>query len=482
MNSKEKGLLWLARGGMELSWLYAWATFSMNAMLHRPFPLPTAMGAFILAALLTWIAEGRGWRVIFILGSQVIGFIMATSMIIYDFTDKLYPFFNHKWLTTFFTQSRSPVEWIILGVLLFFAILFWISGVTLARRPDTYFKVCNRFDLGIAAFLGLFLLKFLILFKGGLHIQDAISELSVFPFFIFGLLAIWIANSGSSVQKDFLSGFRGIGLSMTFSVMVLGFGAALVLLFLPYLTMAAEVGYGALKTILGPLGPIVVSILRFLFGSRRPMMDKGSQSSGGDRLDFGDLPEGSWWTVLIGKIFGWSLAGMVGMVVIIFLGIGLWFLIRWLLSKSGVSRKKQENPFPFLVLLQRLWEALRLIHQWMIGKINGYKNGAQLFGAVMRWGRRSGLPRFVSETPLEYAFRLKNTFPLLNKEIQMIVDALNQEVYGEMILEKDELQTALVAWRKLRSPRYWPVRLKSWFFSDSNPEIFNKYPLVNFQP
>jgi hypothetical protein len=209
------------------------------------------------------------------------------------------------------------------------------------------------------------------------------------------------------------------------------------------------------------------------------MMDKGSQSSGGDKLDFGDLPEGSWWTVLIGKIFGWSLAGMLGLVVIIFLGIGLWFLIRWLLSKSGISRKKQENPFPFLVLLQRLWEALRLIHQWMIGKIKGYNNGVQLFGAVMRWGRRSGLPRFVSETPLEYALRLKNTFPLLNKEIQMIVDALNQEVYGEMILEKDELQTALVAWRKLRSPRFWPVRLKSLFFSDSNPEIFNKYPMVN---
>ncbi|MBN1848889.1 MAG: DUF4129 domain-containing protein [Deltaproteobacteria bacterium] len=472
MTGKEKGLLWVAHGGMELSWLYAWANFALIAIWGRPFSLPAAMGTFLLAALLTVVVEGRGWRIIVIFAAQLTGFVIATSGIVYTFTEQNYPYFGFEWVTMFFTQPRTPIEWIILGIIFCFAILFWVSGITLVRRPDTYFKICNRADLGMAAFLGLFLLKFLLRYKGGIHIRDPISELSIFPFFIFSLMAISIANSGSGVQKDFLSGFRGIGLSLTFSVIVLGFGAALVFLFLPYLTMAAEVGYGVLKITLSPLGPIMISILRFMFSPRRSITDTRSQSSGGDELNFGHLPEESWWTVLIGKIFSWSLIGMVMLVALIVCLIGLWYLLRWLLSKSAISRNKQKNPFPWLALFKRFRDTLRLLRQWFAGKIKGYENGAQLFGAVMRWGRRSGLPRFDSETPLEYAFRLKNNFPFLKKEIQTIVAALNQELYAEKALKMEEFRIARMAWRKLSSPRYWPVRFKSWFFSDSNPDIF----------
>jgi hypothetical protein len=46
----------------------------------------------------------------------------------------------------------------------------------------------------------------------------------------------------------------------------------------------------------------------------------------------------------------------------------------------------------------------------------------------------------------------------------VIVNAFNQEIYGEMVLGDSRLTGARSAWRVLRSPLHWPSRLKSLFF------------------
>jgi hypothetical protein len=482
MKGEGKGLLWIARGGMEFSWLYAWASFTMAAILHQPFPLTASMGAFILATLLSLFVRGRGWRIIFILLTQVIGFSFAVSGIVYAFADQHHPYFGYEWLMAFISRSRSLIEWIVLSVILCFAILFWISGVKLARRPDEHFAVCNRFDLGVAAFFGLFLFKFSIFIKGGIQVQDPVGEIAVFPFFIFSLMAIGIANNVSGVQKDFLPGFRVLGLSMTFAIVVLGFGAALVLLYLPYLTIAAEVGYGTLKTAVGPLGPVVTSFLlfifRFMFGARRSIPDQASRPSEGEGYNV--LPaEESWWIAFFGKIFAWSLAGIIVVVAVVFSCIGVWYLVRWLLSRSEPNCEKQNKPFLFLILIQRLKEIVYFVRQWITGTTRGYKNGAQFFVAATRWGRLSGIFHFANETPLEYGLRLKDGFPFLNREFEIIMNAFNQEIYGETPLSAEQFKTVQRAWRKLTSPRYWPLRIKSWFLRSAPGTYQTNVPISN---
>jgi hypothetical protein len=79
----------------------------------------------------------------------------------------------------------------------------------------------------------------------------------------------------------------------------------------------------------------------------------------------------------------------------------------------------------------------------------------------MGWGHHSGLPRSLSETPNEYEMRLGHRFPALKKEIGVITKAFNQEVYGEMVPEAQQLKLAQLAWRKLCSPLHWPIRLRS---------------------
>jgi hypothetical protein len=70
----------------------------------------------------------------------------------------------------------------------------------------------------------------------------------------------------------------------------------------------------------------------------------------------------------------------------------------------------------------------------------------------------------LSETPAEYGLRLKKHFPSLAGEIEGIVAAFNLAVYGEIVLDDARMNLARASWRRLRSPRYWPARLKSWFF------------------
>ena len=177
-------LLLLAAGGMEVSWLYAWATFLFIAIFNRPFPLPEAAGAFALAAALTFFSRGRGWLVIQTLGLQVLGFVLAGLRILYVFHHPPAPFLGFSWLIPFLRSPRPPMEWFLLAVALFWALSFWVGGVTLARRSRTYVAVCSRFDLGLAFLFLLYLTKFLLFVRGGITVEASISELLLLPFFV----------------------------------------------------------------------------------------------------------------------------------------------------------------------------------------------------------------------------------------------------------------------------------------------------------
>lgn len=301
MKREKRGFLFLVIGGTELSWLYAWATFLTTAILHHPFPFPEAIGTFALASMLTLLSKGKGWRVVYILGIQVCGFILASLRIVYVFNSWSYPFLSQTWLTEFFNTPRGFLEWLYLILILFWALLFWIGGVTLARRSTSYPTLCSRFDLGIAVFFLLFLTKSLLLIKGGIKIEDPISQLLLFPFFLFSLLAIGLVRNQSTTPRNFLSGYQNIGIIISFTLVVVLFGTGLVLFFLPYLTLSAEVGHDILKVVARPLGGILVSVLRFIFFHGAIHQEKPSPPSKGSVGDLLSPVESSWWAELLKK-------------------------------------------------------------------------------------------------------------------------------------------------------------------------------------
>jgi hypothetical protein len=460
---KDRGiLLFLAHGGMELSWRYAWATFLTTSIVHRPFPLPEALGTFSLAAVLYLVVRGIGLRVIAVLGIHILGFLLAASRLIYTFSYRAYAYFDKRWLLAFLSESRDSLQWLILVIILLIALLLWLAGVALARRSTAYQITCIRFDYGVAAFFCLFIFKSMLLIKGGIAVRDSAPVMLVFPFFIFSLLAIGLARSRSSEPRDFLAGYRGIGVLVSFTLVVLTFGTGLVLFCMPYLSATAEAGYGVLKSAVGPLGPIVVRILLFLF--RKPLRQEPLAPEHEDEAQHIFSAESSWWSEWGQEVLGWGLLCLVLLIGLIFCAVGTWYLLRWLLSRTSKEERKPIDWQRAFLWVQRMWAALGMGLKWALQRLKGYRDAVQLYRAFLKWGRRSGLPHLLSETPGEYGSRLRKRFPALAGEIGEIVEAFNLAVYGEVVLEATQLTAARLSWKRLCSPRHWPVRLKSWFY------------------
>ncbi len=116
------------------------------------------------------------------------------------------------------------------------------------------------------------------------------------------------------------------------------------------------------------------------------------------------------------------------------------------------------------------WTALVLLYRRLLLSIRGYRKAAELYAVLLGWGQRSGLARLIHETPLEFGVRLDKHFPRLKTEIDVIINAFNAEVYGETIMSGEGMRGVYSAWRELRSPRHWPLRMKIRFFNSGNGE------------
>lgn len=462
MKKGNKLPLFLINAGMELSWLYAWATFLTTLTFHQPFPFREAIGPFVLASALTLFSTGRGWWVIQVLSLQLLGFALAALWIVYIFNAGPHSFWDKTWLLEFLNYPRPLWEWLSLLLLPLFAVMFWLGGMTLARRSMVYSTLCSRFDLGIAAFFLLFLTKFLLLIKGGMKPEESISQLLFIQFFVFGLLAIGLARNRDTAPTEFLPGYQSIGVILSFTAVVLLFGGGMVLFFLPYLKAAADVGYGVLKVAAKPVGYVLVEMLRFLYAPRgNPSKTPSPEVGLGDfntSSETGGLPE------IVETILAWGLGSLLGLAVVGVSCLTLFYLFRWLFSKTPTGPKRQS---PGLWQMISLWVSrfqtfLVSCRDKLARRLRGYHQATQLYAALLSWGRHSGLSCSPSETPTEYGLRLKHQFPSLQREIGWIVGAYNQEVYGEIHLNSEQLSSSQYAWHRLRSPVYWPSRLKAW--------------------
>lgn len=456
---------------MEMTWLYAWANFLTISILHRSFPFLEAISTFGLAVIVTLFSKGKGWRVIYILGIQIFGFIFSALRIVYVIHSLPNPFFSRTWLIEFINGPRSPLEWVILILVLFLAFLLWIIGLTLANRSMTYSNICTRFDWGLVAFFLLFFTKLALLEKGGIKIYDPTSLFLLFPFFIFSLLTIGLVRNQSSSQKDFSPGYQAIGVILSFAVAIFIFGTGLTLFFWPYLSLAAESSYSILKIAAKPIAYIFIEVIRFLYMPNAIRPEKPSAPLEGRLGDLKTPTEGGWLSEILEKILIWGLWGSLGLMVLIISGLAMYCLLQWLLSRTPIGQKKEGSWYLILRWAERFWEFLLLYWKRIVRSIKGYRGIVQIYITLLNWGRRSGLPHLLSETPLEYGLRLQHRFPTLKKEIELIIETFDQEVYGEIILNEERLVKVQFAWHRLRSPMHWPSRLKSWFHKSSDQTL-----------
>ena len=457
-------LLYCASGVMELSWFFAWAMFASVATLHRPFPFFESILGFVMAVLVTRISTDKGWRVVQIAGLQAAGFTFAALVIahrLYYASDALY---SRGWLVSLFAASRDAQSSLILIVNIMLMLALWAAGVTFARRAKTYYSICGRFDFGVVAFFVLFVARLIAVAKGGVNIDDSLSLLFLFPFFLFSLLSIGMARiEQRSSAKSFLPGYQGVGVILSFIGVVLVGAGSLVLFFLPGLTVAAQMSYRVLKVAGRPLGWMFISAVRFMLMPRGNQPDAAAESSKG--IDWQLIKQSSrtCWGEILEKILGWGLMGLVLLLLLVILAISLFYVFRWLFSRTSGEQRSRPRVRP-VFLLVACWGFIVRLSRKVLRALAGYRMASELYGALLAWARHSGFPHVQSETPSEFGMRLNNRFPELRPQIELIVSAYNRETYGEMILSSTELSAAQSAWRLLRSPLRWPSRARSLLF------------------
>jgi hypothetical protein len=113
---------------------------------------------------------------------------------------------------------------------------------------------------------------------------------------------------------------------------------------------------------------------------------------------------------------------------------------------------------------QCIWNGCQCIWNGLLFLFKRIDSATAVYAGMLRWGRRSGVPAALSETPVEYGGRLSHHFPEFKEPIEMIIDTINLEAYGNVIIEKRLLSRIVSAHHKMRSPRYWLLRLRARFF------------------
>jgi hypothetical protein len=338
-----------------------------------------------------------------------------------------------------------------------YTILFYVLGMRFVRENRTYLTAGSRFDRGLMAFFGLFLLKLVIRYRLDIEFDESMSYLMIFPFLVFSLIEIGLArNPEADHHRRYLSGYHVIGLSVSFIAGTFIIGAAVFIFFLPYLNTASEAGYNLMKDAAGPLEPILISIVKFIFGHA-----DWQQSVAGSTPATGAMgpPTSNAFLLRVQNILTWKNG-----IILIILGVGiasvlLRYLLRWLFQ----NRHGQSRPIALRSLLSwlsRLRALLLIFFQWLF-RSRAKRTAIQYYTALQRWGRFSGFSHRQDETPREYGNRLSQQFPLLRAEFMLIIEMLHQEVYGDATLDAKQMARMRRSWKNLLLPSRWPMRIKA---------------------
>ena len=464
MTPGKEALLISARSGMELSWRYAWVGFLMLSIYHQPFPLPETAGAFAMAIILNHLSADRNWRLYQGLLLESAGLALVTLLTVYRMWYPAVSFFSFTWMGIFFREPWRLSQKFMLVLILFCLLVIWRGGRALVKKPADYDDMCIQFDKGIGFFMLLFLIKFLLQEKAGILVDGLAHGSLLGAFFIFSLLSIYLARKQPEVEKSFLPGYQGVGITLSLVTGLVLFGSGATFFFYPILTQVADTSLVLVRGITEPLVPTLVAILLFIFSPGRTRLRDHTESGSPVLPDApANTPAADWMASLLHTISIGFLV-MVGIIALVLLGLLILHLIRLLMIKNADSR------IPGLSLTWLVHGIKRILllpwQTWsrLVSLLKDAESAANVYSGLLRWGHRNGLGLLSGETPLEYGRRLARHFPVLEEDIELIVQAFNREIYGQMILDPVSLLRLLSAQGRLRHPRHWPARIRVCFF------------------
>jgi hypothetical protein len=461
MRPQKSVLLVLSSGGMMLSSFYACSSFILACSSQKPISLSEAGMILFMATLITALHSRRGWRRIYVIGLHILGFLFAFLRLCHNYYGLESPFWSFHWVQEFFMLERAAVSWFVLVLILLCIWILWFCGIRLFTRPTDQTTISDRFDAGLGYLVLLLLIKLVIAVKGVSIPMEHSATRPIISFMILGLFSMGIVRNSSPSQISGITYFKGAGIAMTFTFIILMLGGGLFILFLPEFQNLAETSADLLKTMTKPLGPIVVALIRFVLvwdWQEQWWVDATSRG-----------PSATPQTGEGGGVFELMAACLfIGLTIMILLGFGfiLYHLFYWLRSKTAAE---DERVGIWKLLLSFIRAAKKLFSR-LRGRILSDRDGSytaqKFYQYLLRWGRFSGLRHTVFETPKEYAIRLGHRFPQIEKEIRLIVHLHDEAIYGCISPDDHQISRARLALRRIRNPFLWFARIKSFCFHD----------------
>ncbi len=433
---------------MELFWLFAWADFMLGFTAGLPVPFISFPAAYFLSFGLASEFRQSNPRFIWVILGHAILFCSVAAFAVWSVTGRRLSF------------GEDVFQWYQSCLVVALAAVFWYKGTKLSSRQMSYKMVCNYFDLGMALFFALLFLKLLIWHQTGAQFTESFFLYLLTGFFFTGLAAIFLSNASSTLKKQYVEGFRGVGVLISFCMVFLLCGMGLVFVLIPFLTSIAESGYTVLKAVSGPLGPYLIAALRFILVVPGP---RGKETATQPDPDV-QGPQNAWIHGETGWFAEFILYGaliVLGAAALVLLGAMAWRVFRFLLLKP--------TPLPATRERRPMWSRVR---RFLCTVLNFFKKSVFIFfskietpqtgfSRLVAWGRKSGVKRSHSETPGEYAKRLCEIFFPLENEISIIVHVFHLEIYGEVKSAGAEIARMSEALKKIHSPSFWLMRLKA---------------------
>jgi len=460
INRNGKMLIFIAGAAMELCWLQAWNSFLMQSIFGyqaSPFFL---FSLYLGGAMIHHICLNLRWIRILIILMQMIAFAFVFSVAAELFIFHANGITITAGIPHLGGDSGVIMGWMLILVLLIMAAVSWLRSRALIVRPLSLENVYTRFDLGLAAIFMLLIVKA----KFGVNLSPQNLVFFHIPLFLFGLLAMGlILNSGRSA-RDYTSGFQKIGVATGFAIAVLMAGIGIFFLMHSQMVGSAEAISGSVKK----AGPSVLRLIGWsvdlLSSSRRSAEFSGSSSDSQNSLNIaaGEGP------AILTDIVIWGGSVLFILIVIVIMFVLIRNLIGFLLSRNKVVKPQQSNSFKFRQLLTRIRNVIFRIVRRLYMIIRKIRTASDLYACLAAWGGKSGIPVKKSDTLLEYGNRLAGSFPFLAGEINLIVQLIQLEIYGEVKLDSSQMAAARKAKRRMESPRYWKSRIKTWVFSPGN--------------
>lgn len=470
--------IFLADAGMELCWLFAWAGFLLSAMKYK-LSLPVVVGIFGSGCVVS-VLERPIQRPISSVALRVTAFLVLYSLLMQMVLKASFQGWPLAWLSALREEPRSAEAWLFLILFTTVSLGIYWRGLLKPGRCANGENINSRFDMGLGAFFLLFVIRTALTGKGfSIPGYPHLSMLFI-QYFLFSLFAIGLIRTRHTAERFSGPGFYRIFTVLVFSCAILAIAGIIAGLFRSHLTSGADRFLITLKS----GGEVVVStFISTLFFIRKHRSDSPtSLRSSQDLGPHSPQPEAGASQAtpvvttgedigLVEQILGYSALGLALTGMVLLIGALTWVVLRHILRKREKTHADATLPQMlkefFRHVLQYLQDLKSRIPQWF----RVCRSGMEIYAALKIWGRRSGIEPRQTDTPLEYGNRLTRSFPGFKMEVDLIVELVNQEIFAENVLTRNQLTSGLKAGKEMRKLKHWPLRLKTWLFFSGGSQV-----------